>query len=81
VTTELAKSLLSPLLPRWVDPPEGSVCGSCGSKNMERSIIPAGGPWSGTVRCKDCGHSESVASYLGRTCFEVEPMEDSDDET
>jgi hypothetical protein len=71
---ELAQRMIGPLMPQWGPAPEGSVCLVCKSANIERSHIAAGGAFSGSVRCKDCGHMQSVVSYLGQVCFKVEPL-------
>lgn len=59
---------------QWVKAPVGTQCNSCQSKNVERSVPLLGGRFSGSVRCKDCGHRESVMSHLAKTCFTVEPL-------
>lgn len=76
VLDSIAKRVLSALIPTWVPAPEGSICTKCGSSELERMHVPLGGRYSGHVRCKSCGHLETAMSYLGKTCFKVEPMED-----
>jgi ssDNA-binding Zn-finger/Zn-ribbon topoisomerase 1 len=69
-----AKTLIDPLMPKWGKAPEAARCTQCGAGNLERSFIQVGGPFSGSVRCPSCGHVESVASHVGKTCFSVEPL-------
>lgn len=71
----LAKLMILPLVPRWVKAPETARCTSCGAGDLDRSVILAGSPFSGSVRCPSCGHTESVCSHLGKTCIVVEPLE------
>jgi hypothetical protein len=68
--------LLAPLMGQlsWISCPEGSKCTQCQSTEIERSISSLGGPYSGTIRCRSCGHRESVTAHIARTCFTVEPM-------
>lgn len=70
---KIAQLLIEPLRPKWGPAPAGSSCPECGSTDMERSMILAGGPWAGHVRCK-CGFTSSVSQYLLRTCVKVEPL-------
>lgn len=70
----MAKALIEPLTPKWGKAPKGARCTKCGAGDLERSIIPVGGPYSGSVRCSSCGHQESVACHVGKTCFSVEPL-------
>jgi len=72
--TPIARAMVEGLTPKWGAAPVGTKCRKCQSEDVERSCIPCGGEFSGSVRCKACGHNESVASYLGHTCFTVTPM-------
>jgi hypothetical protein len=67
-----AKTLLDSLLPREVPVPDGS---KCQSTRLKRLGIPGWGPYVGSIECLECGHKESVMSYLGKTCFTVEPLD------
>ena len=70
----LANLLIQPLVPKWGPAPEGAQCTRCGASGLERSFILAGSPFSGSVRCPSCKHTESVMSQIGKTCFTVEPL-------
>lgn len=74
MSNENFKNLIQPLIPRWESAPDN--CPECDSDNLQRSVIPIGGPYSGSIHCPDCGHRESVMNYLGRTMIKVEPLED-----
>lgn len=71
---ELAKAMIAPLMPNWKPAAEGTKCGMCGSEKVERSVILAGGPFSGSIRCNECYYVESVCSYIARSCIVVEPL-------
>ena len=70
----IARAMIAVLTPKWGAAPAGTKCRKCQSEDVERSYIPCGGEFSGSVRCKACGHNESVVSYLGHTCFTVESL-------
>jgi hypothetical protein len=58
----------------WTKAPKGSKCPSCGKEALERSKQLMGGPWSGSIRCKGCGHTDTLVGYLGKTIVEVQPL-------
>jgi len=51
-----------------------TVCSNCGAHGLEIVSMILSGPYSGSVKCNQCGHSESVMSYLGKRIFKVEPL-------
>ncbi len=58
----------------WDKAPKGSKCPSCGNETLERSKHLMGGPWSGSIRCTACGHTDSLVGYLGKTMIKVQPL-------
>ena len=58
----------------WSKAPKGSKCPGCGKETLERSKHFMGGPWSGTIRCTTCGHTDTLVGYLGKTMVEVQPL-------
>jgi len=71
----MAKSIITPLVPVKGKVPAGSKCTKCSSEDIERTIVPIGGPWSGIVTCKSCGYKESVSSHVAKSCISVEPLD------
>jgi hypothetical protein len=71
---DLAQRLMKPLMPVWGKAPPGTQCSMCGKEELERSYIPIGNAFSGSVRCLSCGHCESVMSHIGRNMIKVEPL-------
>lgn len=71
---ELAVALTEPLRPKKGTLPKGTVCKSCGSDNLSRTIIPVGGPFSGHVSCNACGYSQTVMTHIAENIVSVEPL-------
>lgn len=72
---EMKESLLKAIAGvKWIPLQVRSKCPQCNSSEMERTFMLMGGPWSGHVRCKSCGHTETVCSYLGHNMFKVESL-------
>lgn len=58
----------------WEAAPEGFACPRCEAR-LERSRgLAISGPWAGSVRCTKCDYRDSVASYLGKSMIQVQPM-------
>lgn len=74
----ITSDIIHGLTPQWGPAPEGAVCPKCQSA-LERSTIPLGGPFSGSVRCTSCDYTDSVTGHLVRSCFMVEPLDPTDD--
>ncbi|MDO8640819.1 MAG: hypothetical protein Q7R33_04695 [Nitrosarchaeum sp.] len=51
-----------------------STCSKCNSKKIIVETTLFSGPYSGTVRCKSCGHQESMWTYLGKKLVTVQPL-------
>jgi DnaJ-class molecular chaperone len=73
-TLNMARALIAPLVPKWRKAPKGAKCSACGAGDLDVAQSMAGGPFSGTVKCPSCGHTESLATHIGKTCFKVEPL-------
>lgn len=58
----------------WSKAPDGEPCPTCGKETLERSKHLMGGPWSGSIRCTACGHTDTLVGYLGKTMIKVEPL-------
>lgn len=71
----LIKAMVAPLMPKKVPAPEGTYCLSCGSKDMTRTVIPAGGPYSGRVTCHFCGKDTTTMTYLAQRMVGVQPLD------
>lgn len=78
-TDELLQKLLERQLEQmlniqWVNAPKDAKCDECGAFTLERSVVPFAGPFSGVVRCKQCGYRESVTRHVTRNMIRVEPL-------
>lgn len=71
---KFAEILTKPLIPKEVDPPKNTKCRKCGSENVKIIRAPISHWASGRIKCKECGHSESVLTYLTQSMVTVEPL-------
>ena len=54
--------------------PVGTTCRHCGAQGLEIVSMVLSGPFAGSIKCSQCGHSESVMSHLGKKLVTVEPL-------
>ena len=73
-TSAVVRSMVSGLLPTKAPTPDGAKCRFCGSSEINRTIIPVGGPYSGRITCSTCGKEESVISHMAYNMVSVEPV-------
>jgi transcription elongation factor Elf1 len=59
--------------------PEGFRCPDCDKETLEVTKMLLTGPYSGSVKCTNCGFSDSVCNYLAKKIIKVTPLEDEEE--